>query len=182
MTVEEGHVVNIDGSGGNKGTKYRPVSDDDNDADASGRPVASGVGRNSLFATDDEEFGAGGGGDRLSVLSRTGSVRSKTNSQLEATASAEKLPWYKGITFKDIRDIMPTLLILIGGFAIMIFVIPYAFSSVIRQLEAEKQRNREKAAEAAAKAAEKFAKMAANVTKAAMGAATTAATTTEPEE
>ena len=32
---------------------------------------------------------------------------------------------------------MPTVLILIGGLLIMIFVIPYAFSSVIKQLENE---------------------------------------------
>jgi hypothetical protein len=32
---------------------------------------------------------------------------------------------------------MPTFLILVVGLLIMIFVIPYAFSSVIKQLEAE---------------------------------------------
>jgi hypothetical protein len=62
------------------------------------------------------------------------SGRSKTTSQLEAIA---KLPWYRGVTCKDVRDIMPTVLILLGGLLIMIFVIPYAFSSVIKQLEAE---------------------------------------------
>ncbi len=41
------------------------------------------------------------------------------------------------MTCKDVRDIMPTVLILLGGLLIMIFVIPYAFSSVIKQLEAE---------------------------------------------
>jgi hypothetical protein len=35
---------------------------------------------------------------------------------------------------------MPTVLILLGGLLIMIFVIPYAFSSVIKQLEAEQVR------------------------------------------
>ncbi len=63
--------------------------------------------------------------------------RSKTTSQLEAIA---KLPWYRGVTCKDVRDILPTVLILLGGLLIMIFVIPYAFSSVIKQLEAEQVR------------------------------------------
>ena len=47
------------------------------------------------------------------------------------------MPWYRGVTCKDIKDITPTVVILIGGLLIMIFVIPYAFSSVIKQLEAE---------------------------------------------
>ena len=77
----------------------------------------------------------GGGGDKdadgVSVVSGH-SDRSKTTSQLEAAA---KLPWYRNITCKDLRDIMPTFLILVGGLLVMIFVIPYAFSSVIQQLE-----------------------------------------------
>ena len=56
---------------------------------------------------------------------------SKTTSQLEA---AKNLPWYRGVTCKDLKDITPTLLILLGGILIMIFVIPYAFTSVIKQL------------------------------------------------
>lgn len=136
MTVEEGHVMNIDG-----GAKYRPVS---SDGEKEGR-IQSGVGRNSLFSEDVEgqqprsasrtevnpnnEDNDG----RLSALSN-GSGKSKTTSQLEAAA---KLPWYRGVTCKDIRDITPTLLILLGGLLIMIFVIPYAFSSVIAQLKAE---------------------------------------------
>ena len=97
----------------------------------------SAVSRGSAFhVTSDVEDGGGGGGgphaDRVSVLSGA-SGRSKTTSQLEAA----KLPWYKGITCKDIKDITPTVLILLIGLLIMIFVIPYAFSSVIKQLEAE---------------------------------------------
>jgi hypothetical protein len=38
------------------------------------------------------------------------------------------------VTCKDLKDITPTLLILLGGVLIMIFVIPYAFSSVLAQL------------------------------------------------
>jgi len=53
-----------------------------------------------------------------------------------------KLPWYKGITLKDIRDILPTLLILVIGLVIMILVIPYAFSSVFKQLAQEREMNR----------------------------------------
>ena len=69
--------------------------------------------------------------DGLSVLSGQ-SDRSRTTSQLEAAA---KLPWYRNVTCKDLKDITPTLLILLGGVLIMIFVIPYAFSSVIQQLK-----------------------------------------------
>ena len=61
-----------------------------------------------------------------------GSERSKTTSQLEAAA---KLPWYRGVTCKDLKAITPTVLILIAGLLIMIFIIPYAFSSVLSQLE-----------------------------------------------
>ena len=69
--------------------------------------------------------------DGLSVLSGK-SDGSKTTSQLEA---AKNLPWYRGVTCKDLKDIMPTFLILVGGILIMIFVIPYAFTSVINQLK-----------------------------------------------
>ena len=129
--------------------------------------AVSGVGRNAggtfqTLSSDNEDGTAGNAvpltADRVSVLSG-GSGRSKTTSQLEAAA---KLPWYRGVTCKYIRDIMPTVLILLGGLLIMIFVIPYAFSSVIKQLEAEEmlekareaERARKAAAEAAAKEAE----------------------------
>jgi hypothetical protein len=69
--------------------------------------------------------------DGLSVLSGH-SDRSKTTSPLEAEA---KLPWFRNVTCKDLKDITPTLLILLGGVLIMIFVIPYAFQSVIVQLK-----------------------------------------------
>lgn len=121
MTVEEGHVLHIDGKNADKYKKSGSMS---------------AVSRGSAVhgPTSDVEEGNGGPhADRVSVLSGA-SGRSKTTSQLEAAA---KLPWYRGVTCKDIRDIMPTVLILIGGLLIMIFVIPYAFSSVIKQLEAE---------------------------------------------
>ena len=38
--------------------------------------------------------------------------------------------------------ILPTLLILVVGLLIMVLVIPYAFSSVFKQLEVEKEINR----------------------------------------
>ena len=40
---------------------------------------------------------------------------------------------------QDIQAILPTLLILLVGLLIMVLVIPYAFSSVFKQLEMEKQ-------------------------------------------
>ena len=109
----------------------------------------------------DLEDGGVDKADGVSVLSGH-SDRSKTTSQLEADA---KLPWYRGLTCKDLKDIMPTFLILLGGILIMIFVIPYAFSSVIKQLnvvgemdrimeeKAERQANATAAAAAARAAA-----------------------------
>ena len=40
------------------------------------------------------------------------------------------------------KDILPTLLILLVGLLIMVLVIPYAFSSVFKQLEMEKEISR----------------------------------------
>ena len=42
----------------------------------------------------------------------------------------------RNITIKDIKLIMPTLLILLFTIFVMVTVIPYAFSSVIKQLKA----------------------------------------------
>ena len=133
MTVEEGHVLNIDGVNNSAANKYKKDR---------GERSMSAVSRGSAFqVTSDVEDGGGGQtADRVSVLSGA-SGRSKTTSQLEA---ASKLPWYRGVTCKDIKDITPTVLILIGGLLIMIFVIPYAFSSVIKQLEAESLLNEAK--------------------------------------
>jgi len=46
---------------------------------------------------------------------------------------------HDGVTFKDIKQIMPTCLILIVTVIIMVTVIPYAFSSVIQQMQAADQ-------------------------------------------
>ena len=77
--------------------------------------------------------------DRLSANSRAGSLFAPTDDDGEAAAerARKELPWYRGVTCKDVKDIMPTVIILLVGLLIMIFVIPYAFSSVIKQLEAE---------------------------------------------
>ena len=42
------------------------------------------------------------------------------------------------VSFQDIKSIMPTVLILIFTLLIMVTVIPYAFSNVIKQLQAVK--------------------------------------------
>merc|ERR1719402_149855 len=42
----------------------------------------------------------------------------------------------RGITLTDVKLIMPTVLILLFTLFIMVTVIPYAFSSVIKQLQA----------------------------------------------
>ena len=44
----------------------------------------------------------------------------------------------RGVSFQDIKSIMPTVLILIFTLLIMVTVIPYAFSNVIKQLQAVK--------------------------------------------
>ena len=133
-------MLNLDGGANNAaGSKYAQNSD----------RVTSGVGRNSLFATtsDDVEEGltanGANAGDRQSLRSgASGSARSRTASQIaveEAERARKELPWYRGVTCKDVKDIMPTVIILLVGLLIMIFVIPYAFSSVIKQLEAESE-------------------------------------------
>ena len=182
MTVEEGHVLNIDGSINNGSASVsvnNGVSVNPSNKYKSGDRAVSGVGRGSstfqttsIHASDTEDSANNpltsgrrdaNGEDRVSIMSGD-SGRSKNTSQLEAAA---KLPWYRSVTCKDVRDIMPTVLILIGGLLIMIFVIPYAFSSVIKQLEMEdqlqaiseatqkklKEESRRQAAEAAAAAA-----------------------------
>jgi len=64
----------------------------------------------------------------------------------------------RSVTCRDIKLIMPTVLILLFTLFVMVTVIPYAFSSVIKQLQAvmalEAQAEAREAAEAAAKAAE----------------------------
>ena len=41
------------------------------------------------------------------------------------------------VLLQDIRDVLPSCIILIVGLAIMVLVIPYAFSSVIKQIQME---------------------------------------------
>ena len=89
-------------------------------------------------------------------MSSGNSRTSRGTAQIEV-----KLPWYMGVTckvgiiyitqikkmfkihfFQDVKDILPTLLILLVGLLIMVLVIPYAFSSVFKQLEMEKEISR----------------------------------------
>ena len=42
----------------------------------------------------------------------------------------------RNITWKDVRLILPTVMILLFTILVMLTVIPYAFSSVFRQMEA----------------------------------------------
>jgi len=58
----------------------------------------------------------------------------------------------RGVTCTDIKLIMPTVLILLFTLFIMVTVIPYAFSSVIKQLQAVWALEEQIAAEAALKA------------------------------
>ena len=165
MTVEENHIINIDGS--QKTTKLpAATSSSASNKKPSGllaqRSHANGAINPSLLTEEIDEptqhllmadpEDPPHPGAQAGLPSMTGaeyvhtpglhdsdtesvvSARSKTTSQLEEEA---KMPWYRGVTCKDIRAIMPTLLILLGGLLIMIFVIPYAFSSVIKQLKAE---------------------------------------------
>jgi len=59
----------------------------------------------------------------------------------------------RGVTFQDIKSIMPTVLILIFTLFIMVTVIPYAFSNVIKQLQAVRLLEQQQEAAAAAAAA-----------------------------
>jgi len=56
---------------------------------------------------------------------------------------------HDGVTLKDIRLILPTLLILLFTLIIMVTVIPYAFASVFRQLEAVRALEERTAAQSA---------------------------------
>jgi len=84
-------------------------------------------------------------GLKVSAAGERGGDGSKSMSSRSSKGSVQvevKLPWYMGITFKDVKAILPTLIILLVGLIIMICVIPYAFSSVFKQLEMEKKINR----------------------------------------
>jgi len=63
-----------------------------------------------------------------------------TGSVLSAGSGRSKLPVKEDpnrrITLKDIQLIMPTALILLFTIVIMVTVIPYAFSSVLKQMDA----------------------------------------------
>ncbi len=154
MAVEEGHVINIDGGAANGssqadgGSKYCPGEDDATD------PLFAAADSDNKLDVGDAaggRTGGGGGGglrpdcDRVSVLSGV-SGRSRSASE---TAKAE-LPWYKGLTWKDFKAILPTFLILVLGTALMIAVTPFAYQQVIRQLAAEAEVKAMKAAREAA--------------------------------
>jgi len=53
-----------------------------------------------------------------------------------------RIPWYQSITARDLLDILPGVIILLLGLSVMGYVIPYAFSSVLRQMEQEARLNR----------------------------------------
>merc|ERR1712051_8764 len=63
-----------------------------------------------------------------------------THSVLSGGSKMSKLctkePVVRRITFRDVQLIMPTVIILVFTIVIMITVIPYAFSSVLKQMEA----------------------------------------------
>merc|ERR1711953_1270301 len=82
----------------------------------------STMSRRDRHGSDD--YDAQGHLDLNSVLS-AGSGRSKVTVKED-----------RGITLTDVKLIMPTVLILLFTLFIMVTVIPYAFSSVIKQLQA----------------------------------------------
>jgi len=69
---------------------------------------------------------------------RPGSI-SLIDDQDDKDSITEEDEEHDGVTFKDIKQIMPTCLILIVTVIIMVTVIPYAFSSVIKQMQAADQ-------------------------------------------
>ncbi|XP_023323416.1 uncharacterized protein LOC111697597 [Eurytemora carolleeae] len=117
MTEEDQPVIDLDGRNGDR-IDYTATEDKYRSTDLPTSPVQTGRGR-------------------LASLASQGTTRTLPTAQLEV-----KLPWYKSVTWKDIRDILPTLIILLVGLLIMVIVIPYAFSSVIKQLQQEQELNR----------------------------------------
>ena len=55
---------------------------------------------------------------------------------LSGVSKEDRFEEDRGVTCTDIKLIMPTVLILLFTLFIMVTVIPYAFSSVIKQLQA----------------------------------------------
>merc|ERR1719347_1241637 len=70
---------------------------------------------------------------------RTRPASISLNDDHDETEIIEDDEEHDGVTFKDIKQIMPTCLILIVTVVIMVTVIPYAFSSVIKQMQAADQ-------------------------------------------
>ena len=73
------------------------------------------------------------------IFSSQGSLNS-LNSSYSAMTTRSKVAYKedmdRNVTWKDVRLILPTLLILLFTVLVMVTVIPYAFSSVFRQMEA----------------------------------------------
>merc|ERR1712156_211387 len=88
-----------------------------------GKMYQASLGRSKRF---DSRAGHESAGDTTSVLSGA-SGRSKIPVKEDPN---------RKITLRDIKLIMPTALILIFTVVIMVTVIPYAFSSVLKQMEA----------------------------------------------
>ena len=73
------------------------------------------------------------------IFSSQGSLNSM-DSSYSVTSARSKAPLKedmdRNITWKDVQLILPTVLILLFTVLVMVTVIPYAFSSVFRQMEA----------------------------------------------
>ena len=99
MTVEEGHVIDLDGGGTTTTTK----NGDSKALNSEIKYKFDGGPETPVIGGDLVEDGGGAtkwGDDDAASVNSKGSDRSRTTSQLEAAA---KLPWYRGVTCKDVR-------------------------------------------------------------------------------
>ena len=82
-------------------------------------------------------------GDLVNILKKIFSSQGSLNSldsSYSVTSARSKAPLKedmdRNITWKDVQLILPTVLILLFTVLVMVTVIPYAFSTVFRQMEA----------------------------------------------
>ena len=67
------------------------------------------------------------------------------------TTGVQNCLWY----VQDVRECLPSIIILVVGLTIMVLFIPYAFASVIKQLQMEQEQEARRLANMTAMAANK---------------------------
>jgi hypothetical protein len=81
--------------------------------------------------------------DTYILISQTSDVKRDSDNLLfekeELDIQVKQLPWYADSTWRDIREIIPCLLILLIGIGFVILVIPYSFAPHIKLLQMKKE-------------------------------------------